>query len=142
MLRAVFDTNVLVSSVLLKAGKPAQAIQEWRKQRFLLIISPTLIRELRSTLGYDRIRRKYNLTDKDVDDIVALLDNDALIVSGVADVWGAVPDDPDDDHVLACAVDGEADVIVSGDHHLLDLGVYRDIPIITVRDFLDLLSEE
>jgi putative PIN family toxin of toxin-antitoxin system len=142
MLRAVFDTNVLVSSVLLKAGKPAQAIQEWRKQRFLLIISPTLIRELRSTLGYDRIRRKYNLTDKDVGDIVALLDNAALIVPGVADVWGAVPDDPDDDHVLACAVNGEADVIVSGDHHLLDLGAYRDIPIITVRDFLDLLSEE
>ncbi len=141
MLRVVFDTNVLVSSVLLKAGKPAQAIQAWREQRFMLITSPTLIRELRGTLGYKRIRRKYNLTDRDVDDIVALLGNEAIIVPGVADVWGAVPLDPDDDHVLACAADGQADAIVSGDHHLLDLGVYRGIPIISVREFLGLLSD-
>lgn len=139
MLRAVFDTNVLVSSVLLKEGKPAQAVQAWREQRFLLVTSPTLIRELRSTLGYERIRRKYNLRESDVDDVVALLDNDAIIVPGVADVWGAVLDDPDDDHVLACAVDGKADVIVSGDHHLLDLGMYKNIPIVTVRQFLNLL---
>jgi uncharacterized protein len=142
MLRAVFDTNVLVSSVLLREGKPAQAIQAWREQRFLLVTSPALIRELRSTLSYERIRRKYNLTESDVDDVVALLDNDAIIVPGVADVWGAVPNDPDDDHVLACAVDGQADVIVSGDRHLLDLGSYNNIPIITVREFLDLLPGE
>jgi putative PIN family toxin of toxin-antitoxin system len=142
MLRAVLDTNILVSSILLREGKPAQAIQAWREQRFLLVTSPALIRELRSTLGYDRIRRKYNLTESDVDDVVALLDNDAIIVPGVADVWGAVPDDPDDDHVLACAVDGQADVIVSGDNHLVDLGSYKNIPIITVREFLELLPGE
>jgi uncharacterized protein len=142
MLRVVLDTNVLVSSVLLREGKPAQAIQAWREQRFLLVTSPALIRELRSTLSYERIRRKYNLTESDVDDVVALLDNDAIIVPGVADVWGAVPNDPDDDHVLACAVDGQADVIVSGDRHLLDLGSYNNIPIITVREFLDLLPGE
>jgi predicted nucleic acid-binding protein len=43
---------------------------------------------------------------------------------------------------LACALDGQADVIVSGDHHLLDLGVYRDIPIITARQLLDQLKPE
>ena len=139
MLRAVFDTNVLVSSVLLNESKPAQAIRAWREQRYLLVTSPALIRELRSTLGYEHIRRKYNLTERDVDEVIALLENDAIIVPGVADVWGAVPNDPDDAHVLACAVDGQVDVIVSGDHDLLDLGVFKNIPIVTVRDFLDLL---
>jgi predicted nucleic acid-binding protein len=43
MLRVVLDTNVLVSSALLREGKPAQAIQAWREQRFLLVTSPTLI---------------------------------------------------------------------------------------------------
>ena len=43
--------------------------------------------------------------------------------------------------VLACAVEAHVDVIVSGDHHLLDLGTYRDIPILTAREFLERLGE-
>jgi predicted nucleic acid-binding protein len=42
---------------------------------------------------------------------------------------------------LACALDGQADVIVSGDHHLLDLENYRDIPIMTARQFMDQLRQ-
>ena len=45
--------------------------------------------------------------------------------------------DPDDDRVLECAVAGRADYIVSGDRHLLKLGSYDDIPILTVRQFLN-----
>lgn len=141
MLRAVFDTNVIVSSVLVKAGKPAQAVQAWRQQRLLLIISPALIAEVHGTLASDRIRHKYHLSEKDIDDIVLLLSRDAFVVPGIAEVWGAVPADPSDEHVLACAIDGRADVIVSGDRHLLDLGTYQDIPIMVVRDFIDLLPE-
>ncbi len=141
MIRAVLDTNVLVSSLLVKVGPAARAVQAWREQRFLLVTSPALIAEVRRTLGYARLRRKYRLTDEDVEALVALLTHDALVVPGVADVWGAVPADPDDDHVLACAVDGTADVIVSGDRHLLDLGAYQDIPIIVVRAFLERLAE-
>ena len=43
--------------------------------------------------------------------------------------------------LLTCAAEAHADVIVSGDHHLLDLGIYRDIPILTARDFLERLGE-
>lgn len=45
--------------------------------------------------------------------------------------------DPEDDVFLLCAVVAEAEYIVSGDHHLLDLEEYADIPILTVDDFLD-----
>jgi predicted nucleic acid-binding protein len=41
---------------------------------------------------------------------------------------------------LACALDGQADFIVSGEHHLLDLGAYMEIPIITARQFLGQLN--
>ena len=98
--------------------------------------------EIRATLDYPRIRRKYPLTDEQVERLITLLEQDALVVSGKVDTEGAVPDDPDDDMVLACAVDGMADLIVSGDRHLLDLGEYRDIPIITAREFLDRLRSE
>ena len=43
--------------------------------------------------------------------------------------------DPADDRILECAVDGKADLIVSNDHHLLNLGSYRDIPIVAGPDF-------
>jgi predicted nucleic acid-binding protein len=48
-----------------------------------------------------------------------------------------VREDPDDDRVLECAVAGEADYMVSGDRHLLKLGSYGGIPILTVRQFMD-----
>jgi predicted nucleic acid-binding protein len=48
----------------------------------------------------------------------------------------AVPDDPDDNHIIACAVEGRADLIVSGDRHLLNLVEYEGIPVIRPTDFL------
>jgi predicted nucleic acid-binding protein len=65
-----------------------------------------------------------------------------LLVAGAVNATGSVPADPDDEMFLACPLDGQADVIVSGDHHLLDLGVYRDIPIMIARRFLEQLEQE
>jgi putative PIN family toxin of toxin-antitoxin system len=141
MRRVVFDTNLFVSSVLVKNGLPAQALQAWRERKFSLLISPPMIQEIRHTLGYDRIRRKYQVTDQDVDDLVALLEKNGLVVKGEADTAGAIPDDPDDEQILACAVDGRADFIVSGDRHLLDLKQYADMPVLTVREFIELIAE-
>jgi predicted nucleic acid-binding protein len=70
-----------------------------------------------------------------------LLEKNGLLVDGLADTSGVIPDDPDDERILACAIDGRADLIVSGDRHLLDLESYADIPIITVRDFLERLEK-
>jgi len=142
MLRVVLDTNQFVSSVLVRHGLPAQVIDTWRRREYLLVTSPAIMTEIRATLDYPRIRRKYPLTDELVERLITLLEQDALVVSGKVDTEGAVPDDPDDDMVLACAVDGMADLIVSGDRHLLDLGEYRGIPIITAREFLDRLRNE
>ena len=142
MLKVVLDTNVFVSSLLVKAGLPAQILDAWRERRYLLIVSPAIIAEIRTTLSYPRIRRKYAITDEDVEQLVTLLERDALLVSGDADAAGAIPEDPADEMVLACAVDAQADVIVSGDRHLLDLGSYRSIPILTVRQFLKRLETD
>ncbi len=141
MLRVVLDTNVFVSSLLVKEGIPARILDAWRKREYLLIISPTLIAEIKATLAYPRIRRKYAITDEDIDQLITLLEHDALLVPGdVESVAGSIPDDPADEAVLACALDGQADLIVSGDHHLLDLGDWRGIPILTSREFFDRLA--
>lgn len=142
MLKVVLDTNVFVSSLLVKAGLPAQVLDAWRERRYLLIVSPAIIAEIRATLAYLRIRRKYAITDGDVEQLVALLERDALLVPGNAQVASVIPKDPADEMVLACALDGQADVTISGDRHLLDLDSYQSIPILTVRHFLERLEAE
>ncbi len=141
MLRVVFDTNLFVSSLLVKQGLSAQALSAWRDRRFLLVTSPAIMDEIASTMRYERIRRKYNITDADVEQLLDLLATDALVVPGAADAGGSVPDDPDDEIILACALDGQADLVASGDKHLLALGDFQGIPILTVRQFLDQLAD-
>ena len=140
MLKVVLDTNIFVSSLLVKAGLPAQVLDAWRERRYLLIVSPAIIAEIRATLSYPRIRRKYAIADEDIEQLVTLLQQDALLVPGDADVSAAIPDDPADEMVLACAVEAQADVVVSGDRHLLHLGAYRSIPVLTARQFLKRLE--
>jgi len=142
MLRLVLDTNQFVSGLLVRQGLPAQVLDAWQRREFLLITSPPIIAEIRSTLNCPRIRRKYLLTDDDVERLVTLLKQDALVVPGEIDVAGAIPADPTDDMVLACAIEGRADLIVSSDHHLLNLSEYQGIPIVTAREFLERLAAE
>jgi uncharacterized protein len=142
MLRVVIDTNVIVSGILSRKGAPAELINVWRERRFLLLSSSDIVNEVRAVMQYPRIRHKYHLSDDEIEQTMTLLEHDALLVAGDSKVAGSVPDDPQDEMFLACALDGQADVIVSGDHHLLDLGVFRDIPIISARQFLDWLKQE
>jgi len=142
MLRVVVDTNVIVSGILSRTGAPAELLNAWRERRFLLLSSPAIVAEVRSVLHYPHIRKKYPLVDEDIEQMIKLLEHDALIVAGDANVIGSIPEDPQDEMFLACALDGQADSIVSGDHHLLDIRIYRDIPIMTARQFLDQLARE
>jgi len=140
MLRVVFDTNVIVSGVLSRKGAPAEMLNAWRNRRFLLLSSPAIVAEVRAVLQYPHIRKKYPLVAEEIDEVIALLEHDAVLVPGISNVTDSIQKDPKDEIILACALDGQADLIVSGDHHLLDMSVYRDIPIITARQFLEQLK--
>ena len=140
MLKVVLDTNVFVSSLLVRQGLPARVLDAWRERQYVLVISPAIISEIEATLSYPRIRRKYAISDDDLTGLRALLEQDALLVPGDLTAAGAVPGDPSDDKVVACAVEAGADLIVSGDRHLLDLGAYQGIPVLTARAFLERLE--
>ena len=142
MLRIVLDTSIFVSSLLVKEGPAAQVLGAWRARRYLLIDSPDLAAEITATLRYPRIRRRYRITEDDIQAMVGLLEADAILVPGTVDVAGSVPEDPDDEIVLACAVEGDADLVVSGDQHLLNLGRFQGIEITTVRAFMERLEDE
>ena len=140
MLRVVLDTNVFVSALLSKTGLPAHMLDAWRAGQYLLITSPPIITEIKRVLETPRIRKRYFITSVDIEELIILLEKDALIVPGHTDVKNAVPDDPSDEMFLACAVEAAADFIVSGDRHLLELSEYKDIPIITVTEFEEKLA--
>ena len=142
MLRVVLDTNVFVSSLLSTQGMSALVVNGWREGRYLLITSPTIIAEIVEVLESPRISGKYVIRPEDIEQLVELLKTDTIVVPGRAVVAGAVPQDPRDEMFLACAVDAYADYIVSGDKHLLDLHTYKNIPILTVKQFADRIEKQ
>jgi putative PIN family toxin of toxin-antitoxin system len=97
---------------------------------FELVISPILLDELD-----EKLRRKFAQSDDDADRVRAKLESAALVIEPNLGLT-VVTDDPDDDRVLECAVAGRVGYIVSGDRHLLKLGSYRAISIVTAREFM------
>jgi putative PIN family toxin of toxin-antitoxin system len=142
MLKAVIDTNVLISAVLSKSGTPAEMLDRWRKRLFIVATSETAIQEAQRVLDDLSSRGRYNLPSSEVSEFIQLLRKEALFVSGQIAVSGIIPQDKTDEIFLAIALEVNADAIVSGDKHLLKLGKFNNIPIVTPHQFLDLLEQE
>ncbi len=139
-MRVVSDTNNIVSRYPVAAGIPAQIMAAWRAGRFDLVVSPALLAEYERVLNYERLRRRHGLTSEQIAREIAALRDAAIFVEPIA-VPAVIADDPSDDHVLACAVAGDADFIVSGDRHLVDLREYQGIRISRPAAFLALLQD-
>jgi len=137
-MNVVLDTNVLVSA-LIKTGKSRELFLKITEGRIQLILSRSILKEFSEVADDPRIRKYV-----DQDDIIAFL----RIVGSVAKIvkvksrFKVVKEDPDDDAVLRTAFDGKADCIVSGDNHLLSLGAFRGIRILTVDELLTSLKKE
>jgi putative PIN family toxin of toxin-antitoxin system len=129
----------LVVSGLLYFGTPKLLIDMARAGAIELFTSAVLVQELRNVLGRSKFARRFQRRGVSPDDGVA---DYAALAHLVQPAPLAVPvsADPDDDAVLACAVAANADVIVSGDRHLLALGSYQGIPILTAAALLARLT--
>jgi len=140
VIRAVCDTNIVVSG-LLWGGAPAQAIDAAIEQQITLLTSEILIAELMKVLSRSKFKPRFEQLGKSAEDFVA---NYRALVEIVipAPILPTIIADPTDDAVLACAAGGKAEYIVSGDKHLLMLGRFEAIPIITINDFLEKLADQ
>jgi len=142
MLRVVIDTNVLVSALLSKKGTPARVLDAWRERKFLVITSEEAFLEVERVLEELASTEKYVISNEDIASILNLLRKDAILVPGQIDTKGAIPHDPDDKKFLSIALEGEANIIISGDKHLLDLTSYQEVTIQNARQFIDALKAE
>ncbi len=139
MIRAVLDTNQYISMALKPGGTADQLLAAWRDERFVLVLSPQILEEIVRVLRSPRLRRLVRLTTAEVDRLLESLLIDAELTPGHLAVH-VITRDPSDNMVLACAVEGRADYIVSGDRDLLTLESYEGIPIVTAREFLQILA--
>jgi putative PIN family toxin of toxin-antitoxin system len=137
--KAVLDTNILISAVITPRGTPAKLLQAWREGTFDLITSPPLLFEIKETLSLPKIAHRYRLRPEDIRDVLALLAGGAILVTGTMSISAPIGD-PDDIPVLACAVEGQADYLVTGDGDLLRLRSYQQVQIIRPTNFLRILS--
>jgi putative PIN family toxin of toxin-antitoxin system len=135
---AVFDVNVLVSSLIMK-GKPRELWLRARANEFTLLLSSQIVSEFVTVIS----RRKFAKYVKthDVKVFLQALHQTAKFTQ-IKSSFKVVKADPADNNILRTAFDGKADCIVSGDNHLLSLKTFRGIKILTVDEMLTLLKEE
>ena len=133
-MRIVIDTNIWISGLLWR-GLPWKLLCLAEAGEVELCIAPSMLIELAEVLSYERLQPRLEQLGLIPAELVAYAMNLASILE-VPEGSPIVVADPDDDVFLHCAVIAGAACVVSGDDHLLDLGTYADIPILTVRDFL------
>jgi uncharacterized protein len=129
--KVVLDTNVFVSGVFF-SGPPHQILKAWRDGKLEVVISSDI---------FDEYRRVATILAKqfppvDLQGILEFIEKEADFYD-VPALSEKVCDDPDDDKFLACALECDAKIIVSGDKHLLRVSGYRDIEVLKPKAFVD-----
>ena len=128
------DTNTVFSAMLWH-GNPRRLMDCIRTGSAQCATSPVLLAELMDVLGRARFAGKIAASGETIPDLINGYARVARVVFPV-NVPRVVPDDPDDDHVIACAVAANADLIVSGDSDLLRLGGFGRVRIVTAAQAL------
>lgn len=135
MIKAVIDTNVLVSGIISPRAAPAKIIDLWQRRKFVLVTSKEILKELQRVLSYPKIAKKYYLNKEKIDEYLKGFSVFSELCSPTKKI-SLIEDDPGDDKFIEAAIAARADFIVSGDRHLLALGEYKGIKILTASQFL------
>ncbi len=131
---AVFDTNILFSATGWR-GNPFQCVERARAGEIQAVTCPELVEELAEKLEL-RLRFSAEQVAETLADYLGF-----LRVVQIPKLLNAVPRDPEDNMVLECAIEGQAQYIVSGDNDLLVLKEFRGIQIVRASDFLKVLAD-
>jgi len=132
--RVVFDTNVLISALGWNA-KPENCLKQVFQSSVEGCISSEMLDELQRVMEYPR----FEFTDEEKQSFLEVILASFHIVEPQVDIE-VIEADPDDNMVVECAVESQADYIVSGDSHLTDVGEYKDIEVLTPTEFLETTS--
>jgi len=134
-MRAVFDTNVYISAFVVPGSQGERAFLLAQRKGFDLVTSVAILTETAR-----KLREKFEQSDADVTAVLKLISRAAEVRKPSLRL--AVVDDEPDNRILECAVEARADVVVTGDRHLLKIAVYRGVSIVRLVDFLRMFPAE
>ena len=136
MLKVVVDTNILISATIIQ-GKQFEILKLAKLGKINLITSPNILKEFEEVIS----REKFGFSKEQVSlAIKQILEIAEIIIS--QHKIDFIKSDPDDNIVLECALESNADIIISGDAHLLDLKKYKNIQIVNTTEFFNTHYEE
>jgi putative PIN family toxin of toxin-antitoxin system len=137
--KAVVDTNVIVSAVISLNSPPDRVLRAWQNGAFDLVLSDVLLDELADVLHRGPIRRRIGWPDEAIQ---RFLHSFEQVIIHAPRMSVRVVRDASDDRVVEAGLAANADYIVTGDRDLLDLGSYEGIEIVTPARFLAILREQ
>ncbi len=135
ILKAVIDTSVMVSVAFAKEGVAKNLKIQIANDAFILVTSKPILKELYEVLHYPHILKRFKPSKKDIDEFIGLLIEHSIIVEGTYSIHD-ITEDPKDDMFIACALEGNADYIVSRDPHLRNVKHFQGIQIIDATTFI------
>jgi putative PIN family toxin of toxin-antitoxin system len=130
--RVVIDTNIYISAIFW-GGKPREIVDLGRDEKILIFTSSEIEGEIA-----EKLRTKFRLGKDEIDQITLDFSTFTIPVK-ITNAIKTVPHDPDDDKFIQCAVSCNANFIVSGDKHLLNMKEYHGIRILKAPEWLSLL---
>ena len=140
-LRAVVDTNLFISGLFGRDSLSARLQDLWINREFELVTSIEILKEVSRVLRYSRIRQKFNPKEETLKRFFRLVFRKALITKDIYKT-DRIADDPSDNKFLGCALEGEADYIISRDHHLRNVKQFHGIKIVDVKTFLQKVKKK
>lgn len=135
-LRIVPDTNILVSALIRKSGKPREIFNKFLNEEIVFTLSEEVLIEFIDVLN----RPKFSaITEEEKTDFIKYLSELGELVYPQQKI-DFISEDPKDNKILETAVEGKADYIITGDEHLLKLKEFRKIKIVNADEFLRILN--
>ena len=128
-MRAVADTNVYISALNF-GGTPEEVLRLGRAGAIQLFISPSILKEIEGVL-----LRKFHWSARNVREASAAIQEFAQLVRPRETIHLITEDEPDN-RILECALEADADCVITGDRHLRQLKTFRGIPIVSPGEFI------
>jgi putative PIN family toxin of toxin-antitoxin system len=116
-LQLVIDADCLIAGVLAPTGAASRLLDMWSDGLFEMICCAELVREVRKALLDPRISRRYSITRDEVDEFCQRLERESIWLPDPVDPPRVVHSDVGDDYLIQLAIDGDADALVTRDHH-------------------------